>query len=274
MSVAAAEVQLIAWMAGRRVPFCLYSAQNIEKRYPWPFRWLERIALHRATAVHTCNEEAGHILRRKGFHGLICNLGLGIDIDRLAPSEPSHADGTLHVGYVGRLESHKGVDVLVEAATRVHQCTLRIVGDGPERAAIERRIAASGAMGRISLVGYVAQADMPNQYRQFDVLAVPSLDTPGWIEQFGRVAVEAMASGVPVVASDSGSLPEVIGDTGVLVTPGDVTALAEALHQLADDRSERRRLGKCARERAERYSWVNIARTQGCFYRTMLRDSD
>ena len=75
----------------------------------------------------------------------------------------------------------------------------------------------------------MAPDELAGVYRRFDVVAVPSLETPSWIEQFGRVAVEAMASGVAVVASDSGSLPEVVADAGILVPPGDVGALAGAL---------------------------------------------
>ena len=74
-------------------------------------------------------------------------------------------------------------------------------------------------------------------YRRFDVVVVPSLETPSWVEQFGRVAVEAMASGVVVVASRSGSLPEVVGEAGVLVPPGDVGALADALAGCATTRT-------------------------------------
>src|SRR5207245_2798836 len=120
----------------------------------------------------------------------------------------------------------------------------------------------SPARDRIRVVGYVHQRDLPSLYREFDVLAVPSLTTPTWIEQFGRVAVEAMATGIPVVASDSGSLPEVIGDGGLLVPPGDPRALAAALDRLAGDPAERARLGKAARSRAEHYSWDAIARQQ------------
>jgi glycosyltransferase involved in cell wall biosynthesis len=120
------------------------------------------------------------------------------------------------------------------------------------------------------MVGFVSQADMPSQYRLFDVMAMPSLETESWIEQFGRVAVEAMASGVPVLASDSGSLPEVVGDAGVLVPPGDAGALASALQMFVDDPSELTRLADRARQRAEQYSWSNVARRQHDLYLEML----
>jgi glycosyltransferase involved in cell wall biosynthesis len=99
---------------------------------------------------------------------------------------------------------------------------------------------------------------------------VPSLETPGWIEQFGRVAVEAMAAGTPVVASDSGSLAEVVGDAGILVPPGNPAALAAALARLAESPGERNRLAARARRRAERWSWPVIACRQAELYRRVM----
>jgi glycosyltransferase involved in cell wall biosynthesis len=262
-SLAAAEVQLLAWVAGRRVPFCLYSAQNIDKRYPVPFRWLERIALRRAAAVHTCNDGAGMVLRHKGFRGVVRNLGLGVDVDRFAPSVCARAPRrTMRVGYVGRLEAHKGVHVLIDAVARLPECELMIVGDGPERVALLRRVEALELVDRVEWAGFVSHDDLPEWFHRFDVVAVPSLDTPRWVEQFGRVAVEAMACGLPVVASASGSLPEVVGAAGTLVRPGDANALADALRELAVDPAERARLGALGRARSLRYAWSAIAQAQ------------
>jgi glycosyltransferase involved in cell wall biosynthesis len=260
-SLAAFEVWLIARALGVRAPFCLYSAQNIDKRYPPPFRWIERFLLRRAAAVHTCNDEVGRVLRRKGFSGTIENLGLGIDLDRFARAAPIRsARDPLVVGYVGRLEPHKGVSVLVDAIGDLVGTQLRIIGDGPERAAIERQVEADGLGDRVTIEGFVAQADLPHRYAELDVVAVPSLDTPGWVEQFGRVALEAMASGVPVVASDSGSLPEVVGDAGVLVPPGDAEALRTGILLLAS--SDPVTLARRATERARRWSWPTLAGRQ------------
>jgi glycosyltransferase involved in cell wall biosynthesis len=270
VSVAAAEVQLLAVLGGSRAPFALYSAQNIEKRYPIPFRWLERIALRRATAIHTCNDEAARILLRKGFRGLVRNLGLGVDLERFAPARPAGRGGPLRVGYVGRLEERKGVQVLVDAVSQAHGCTLEIVGAGPQRPELEARIESSGAADRIDLVGYIAARDLPARYRGFDVLAVPSLETAGWIEQFGRVAVEAMACGVPVIASDSGALPEVVGDAGVLVPPGNALAWACTLERLARDPTEQQRLADAAHARAQHYSWQHVADRHVDLYREMI----
>ena len=275
-SLATAEVLLLARLAGRRTPVCLYCAQNIEKRYPVPFRWFERVALRRAAAVHTCNEAAGAILRRKGFRGIVENLGLGVDERRFVaaadvrPVTPNRTH-PFRVGYVGRLEAHKGVGVLIEAVAGLNGVELEIVGAGPERDALERQVTRLGLADRVTFTGFRPADQVADLYASFDVLCVPSLETPGWIEQFGRVAVEAMAAGVPVVASASGSLVEVVGRAGVLVPPGDAAALAAAIDRLATAPDERLRLAAASRVHAERWSWPAIARRQAALYRMVAR---
>ena len=112
---------------------------------------------------------------------------------------------------------------------------------------------------RVELVGSVGQDQLPDFYRGLDVLAVPSLPTPGWLEQFGRVVVEAMACGVPVVASDTGALPDVVGDAGLLVPPGDPEALATALKSVLEDDTTRGELSRRGVEQAQQASWSEVA---------------
>jgi glycosyltransferase involved in cell wall biosynthesis len=271
-SLAAAEGWLLARLAGSRAALCLYSAQNLPKRYPVPFRWIEQAMLRRAAGVHTCNDAAGDVLRRKGFSGVVRDLGLGVDVEKFAPADAASAPdppALLRVGYVGRLEPHKGVDVLVAAVAAIEGVSLEIVGAGPERQMLERAVRDAGAVGRVSFGGFHEQGGLADVYRRFDVVVVPSLDTPSWVEQFGRVAVEAMASGVAVVASRSGALPGVVGDAGVLVTPGDAAALAEALAAMRDDPARRAELAAAGPARAAEYAWPAVARRQLDFYRRL-----
>ncbi len=255
-------------LVGSKAPFSLYSAQNIEKRYPPPFRWFERAALRRASAVRVCNRDAARIMRAKGFTGRIELVGLGVDTAAL--SRPRRArSGDLRVGYVGRLEDHKGVHVLIDAIARVPDAALTIVGDGPARARLEDRTQALGLSERVTFTGFVDPDELPDRYATFDVVVVPSLPTPRWAEQFGRVAVEAMAAGVPVIASDMGELPSIVRDAGVLVPPDDAAALSVALDRLASDGELRSRLAAAGRVRAERYSWPAIAAQHHALYQAM-----
>jgi GT2 family glycosyltransferase len=102
-----------------------------------------------------------------------------------------------------------------------------------------------------------------------DVLAVPSLTTPGWVEQFGRVVVEAMAAGVPVVASASGALPDVVGDGGVLVPEGEPAALGKALLRVGREPGLWERLRRAGLEQARACSWQQVAQRYDEVYHRM-----
>src|SRR5262249_55151864 len=123
--------------------------------------------------------------------------------------------------------------------------TLRIVGSGPERAALEQRIGAAGLKGTIELVGARPQEDLPRLYREASACVLPSVITEdGDRDGIPNVLVEAMRMGVPVVSTAISGIPELVrdSDTGLLVPPRDAAALAQAIGRLLDDASLRRRL--------------------------------
>lgn len=273
-SLAAAEVRLLRRWFQPSSRLLLYSAQNIPKRYPMPFRHFEAAALTEAAAVYVCNRAAGEVLRGKGFTGTVKVLPLGVDVERFAPRPENGApagDRELLVGYVGRLTPEKGVDVLMRAASGQSGWRLRIVGDGPARAELRRLAGELGLGAQAEFTPALPHEELPGMYRELDALAVPSRPTPRWQEQFCRVAVEAMASGVPVVASASGSLPEVVADAGVLVPAGDPAALEAALRELAGHPERRRALGALGRARAARYSWSSVAEAHLALYEEVRR---
>ena len=258
-SLATAEILLLRALRAVRTPFVLYSAQNIDKRYPPPFRWIERWAVRHVAAVSVCNRAAGQILRRKGLRGRVVEIPLGVDVGCHTPAARNAPGEELRIGYVGRLEAHKGIDVLLESVAPRPTWTLAIVGGGPAESDLRRRAKVLGLAERVTFVGPVDHGALPATYRSFDVVAIPSVPTPRWEEQFCRVAVEAMASGVPVVASRSGALPEVIGDAGILAAPGDAGELRGALDQVATDPGVWEKLRRAGLERAARFSWESVA---------------
>ena len=211
-SLAALELRVLARLFRPGVPIVFYGAQNIEKRLPLPFRWIERASLRRAAGAYTCNNAAATIFTRKGLVGVPRVIGLGVDVERFAPRLTARSPGPFQLGYVGRLEKHKGVALLLGALAALDNVHLGIYGDGPERQALEARASQLGLGERVRFYGFAPHAELPDVYRRFDALAMPSQRTTRWVEQFGRVAVEAMASGVPVLASADGALPEVVGD--------------------------------------------------------------
>lgn len=255
------------------LPFLLYSAQNIDKRYPPPFRWAERFALHRAAAAYVCNEAAGRILVSKGMRGTVEVIPLGVDLETFYPAERETPSKPLKVGYVGRLEEKKGVDVLLRAAALEKEMLVEIVGAGPDSERLEALCDRLAVRERVTFRGFATQRELPDIYRRFDVLVVPSIPWPGWLEQFCRVAVEAMASGVPVVASDTGALPEVVGDGGIVVTPGDPQALIQVLRRIAEEPDLWSDLRERAIRRSARFAWPVVAKRHLELYRTVSRGS-
>jgi glycosyltransferase involved in cell wall biosynthesis len=194
-------------------------------------------------------------------------LPLGVDVERFRPVERPEPATTLRIGFVGRLIPHKGVGVLIEAVAGDERMSLEVFGAGPEFEALAQSVARLGVGDRVAFHGHVDEQDIPATYRQFDVLAVPSVPMPGWLEQFGRVVVESQASGIPVVASASGALPDVVGQEGLLVPPNDAAALHDALARFLDEPGLWSRLRERGLAGAGRYSWASVAEAQMGLYR-------
>ena len=152
-----------------------------------------------------------------------------------APAAPVSSDGNrVKASPLARkIAAEKGVFDLVDAWARIEgTARLLFVGGGPDRARLESRIAELGLTSRVDFAGLVPRSEMAAYYGGMDALVIPSLSTPSWKEQFGVVLAEAMLMGVPVVGSNSGAIPEVIGDAGLIFPEGDVSALVTCLNVL------------------------------------------
>ncbi|WP_404443942.1 glycosyltransferase [Microbacterium marinum] len=271
-ALATAEILLLRALRRNRSPVVLYSAQNLRKRYPIPFRWLERWALHTASGISTCNFEAARIVEDKGFAGAARVIPLGHDPDEFAPaaaSDPS-TGSPAHtvVGFVGRLVPEKGVRLLLDAVASQPTLHARIAGGGPLADELATEVRRRGLGDRVELLGPIDPSEVSEFYRSLHVLAVPSVPTAQWTEQFGRVAVEAMASGIPVVASTAGALPDVVGDAGILVPPADAQALAQSILVAARDAAAIRVRGLA---RAAESTWEAVADHYVDLYDTVAR---
>jgi len=170
------------------------------------------------------------------------------------------------VGYMGRLVPEKGLDTLVGAMRRLPakaDVKVLIVGAGAEEANLRHQVAAAGLEDRFVFTGAIPHSEAADYMACMDIFVLPSRTTPRWKEQFGRVLIEALACGVPVIGSDSGQIPHLVRETGGgLVFPeGDEAALAAALGTLIADPAERTRLSSAGRQAVhERFTCEAVAR--------------
>jgi len=241
---------------------CLFFTwQNLYRRYAFPFSWLENYVLRHAAYAIAGNAEAVTVLRRKGYVGPVAVIPqFGVDPAIYTPANVL-CPSSFVVGYVGRLVEEKGLLVLLRAvAGLAGDWRLMLIGSGPLQPQIERLAASLGIAERLTFIPGVPSSEMPGYLSQFSVLVLPSLTRPNWKEQFGRVLVEAMACQVPVVGSDCGEIPQVIGQAGLVVPEGDGEALRQALARLQADADLRQRLGELGRARVlAHYTQARIA---------------
>ena len=178
------------------------------------------------------------------------------------------------IGYSGRLVPEKGVDVLMRACASLPDIdwTLHLLGDGPERERLSALAAQLDIAGRVRFLGHLPSTQTPAIYPTFDVLVLPSLSRPHWVEQFGRVLIEAMACGVPVVGSSSGEIPWVIGDAGVVFPEGDAVALGAILAGLAADPAQHAALAARGRARVlAQFTQSQVAAATAQVYREIMQ---
>ncbi|MGE5602493.1 MAG: glycosyltransferase family 4 protein [Nitrososphaerales archaeon] len=174
-------------------------------------------------------------------------------------------DGKFVVGYAGRLVPEKGVQTLIEATRRMPGTEVLVAGEGPLASAIREE-------PHVKMLGWVPRTEMAGFWSQLDVMVLPSLtDGKKWVEQFGRVLVEAMAAGVPVVGSDAGRIPDTVGDAGLIFHEGDAAGLREALDTLRTSPERRKALRERGLARVrDRYSHDVLMGRTVRFYEEVL----
>jgi len=270
------------WLAKRSGSKALwFSWQNLNRDYPFPFALVEQYALRNTDHAVAGSEGAAEVWREKGYDGPLAIIPqFGVDPEIFSPSPTGLLAGIRRdpsrgfaMGYVGRLVPEKGVDLLLDAVADLPGVwRLHLLGDGSEKEALGAQSRRLGLATNVSFQGWIPSVRMPSFYRQLDVLVLPSRSRPNWTEQFGRVLIEAMACGVPVVGSDSGEIPHVVGDAGLIFPEDDAEALRACLIQLMREPATAMALAQRGRERVlARFTQESVAARTVDVYREIIR---
>jgi glycosyltransferase involved in cell wall biosynthesis len=264
----------LAYLQGGRLGAkrLFFTWQNLYRRLPPPFSWMERWVLDRSNAAIAGNAEAVEVLRRKGYRGaapVIAQIPTDPELFRPADTRPPRP---FTFGYYGRLIEGKGVLDLLEACRGLEgDWRLKLVGEGPLLPELRERVRAYRLVERVELLAPVPSTEVPRLLHTLDATVLGSRTSPTWKEQFGRTLVESMACRVVPIGSSSGEIPHVVGDAGLIFPEGDVEALRGAMRRVMADDRLRAQLAERGRARVlERFTPKQIARATHSLYQTII----
>ncbi|MGA3170979.1 MAG: glycosyltransferase family 4 protein [Chthoniobacteraceae bacterium] len=270
------------WLRNRILPearIIIESEQNICKNWPPPFSWFESYTLRNASFAVGRSSGAVEVLRAKGFNGPARVVGNAVDANLFRPMDRTECKRALGlsgftVGYVGRLVERKGLMDMVEALRYCpSDVTMVFAGAGDYRAALEQRARAAGVEKRIRYLPARPLHELPPVMNALDALSLPSWTVPTWKEQFGRVIIEAHACETPVIGSDSGAIPRVVGEGGLIFPERNPQMLGAAITELRENPERRREMGAVGRSQVEaNYTWQQVAARMRDIYFQCLED--
>jgi glycosyltransferase involved in cell wall biosynthesis len=237
---------LVGALSGVKWSFTIHGPDIFFEPHHWRIDEKASRAAFVACISHFCRSQLmcfANATHWDRFHIIHC----GVDPSRYAPQSERKGLTAL---FVGRLAGVKGVPILIDAmailAEKHPDLVLRLIGDGPDRKALEADVASRGLNDRVTFLGYKSQSEVAEELAQADVFVLPS-----FAEGVPVVLMEAMASQVPVVTTRIAGVPELVEDgvSGRLVPPGDTVAFAQALDALLTDPEQRHTFGAAGRDK-------------------------
>ncbi|MBN3939390.1 hormogonium polysaccharide biosynthesis glycosyltransferase HpsO [Nostoc sp. NMS9] len=290
-SRALAYTQMIALnqLLGLKAKNVFFTWWNLPYELKLPVSLLEKYNLNHSHGIISGNQDGAEILRQRGYTGAIKVMPqLGVDESLFTPKAQPELAAKLGiekedfvVGFVGRFVQEKGLLTLLQAlATLKNQpWKLLLLGRGELQSELIKIAAENNIKERLILIESVPHDEVASYINLMSTLVLPSettykfktLTSAGWKEQFGHVLIEAMACKVPVIGSDSGEIPYVIGDAGLVFPEGDVQALANCLVQLMDKPDFAHTLGEMGYKKAIiQYTNKALAKQQLEFYQELV----
>jgi glycosyltransferase involved in cell wall biosynthesis len=273
-----------AWWTPPRVPLVYYTFQNLNKHYPPPFSWIEQYCVDRCAAWLPAGETVRDTLlaRSCGYDRKPYRvMPLGVDTNLFHPDPAAGAAlrtgigwnnaGPPVVGFLGRFVPEKGLDLLTGVLDRLRTPWRALfIGSGQMEAQL--RDWERSHPDNVRILTGIKHHEVPAYLNAIDLLCAPSQTAPHWREQFGRMLIEALASGVPIVASDSGEIPYVVGDAGMIVPEKDSHAWEVAIGELLENPGRRADFSSSGRQRAQsRYAWPVVAHQHLDFFESLVR---
>jgi glycosyltransferase involved in cell wall biosynthesis len=261
--------------------------ENIYRGFTYPsplsnlYACIEKYIYKNVDCATPTSEQAAMVLKNKGFGKRIriipwgTNLELFRKVDSNRLKEKLGLRGFFVIGYVGRLVKEKGILTLIEAAFEL-KCSYKIliIGNGPLKDIIINKAALLGIDKYLVFVDTVDQLELVEYYNCMSVLVLPSYNTLDWKEQFGRVLIEAMACQVPVIGSDCGEIPNVIGEAGLVFSQQNSDELKRALVKLIKNPTLREELAHEGYQRVlVEYTWSRYAQETYKLYKELMNNN-
>lgn len=269
-SLAYAQTITLNRLLGLQAKNVFFTWWNLPYDLKFPVSWLESYNLRHTDGLVAGNQDGADILRDRGYRGPYRVMPqLGVDETRFRPQpQPELAkrldipENAFVVGYVGRFVPEKGLLTLCDALASLNDhpqpWVWLLVGRGDLKETLQAKINEAGMADRVRWVESVPHDDVPRYINLMDTLVLPpetsdrfkTLTSAGWKEQFGHVLIEAMACAVPVIGSDSGEIPHVIGEAGLVFPEGNAPALADRLRLLLENSDQRQAIADSGYHRA------------------------
>lgn len=283
-----AQLVTLNRLLGLKAKNVFFTWWNLPYRNKFPVSLLEAYNLRHTDGLIVGNKDGAEILREHGYSGPVKVMPqLGVDEKLFSPSSQPELASELGiedefvVGFVGRFVEEKGLLTLIKALIKLQFLSwkLLLLGRGPLKEQILEEAAQAGIKNRLIVVESVPHNEVPRYINLMNVLVLPSettskfktLTAAGWKEQFGHVLIEAMACQVPVIGSNSGEIPNVIGDTGLVFPEGDALALQSCLQKIIEQPQVAKKLARSGYERAMAiYTNKALAEQQLEFYKRLL----